>query len=78
MAPDDTQKIMLARKAMLLAVDAITREDSTIKAVLVATDGTGLYVSPLRLTKEETYALLITASAALEPETLCNMSGELH
>lgn len=74
----DEERIVLARKAMLLAVESITKEDSTLKAVLVATDGSGLYVSPLRMTKEETFAVLVAACSALEPETLCNPSGEVH
>lgn len=74
----DEERITLARKAMAAATEAITKEESSIKAVLIATDGYGLFVTPLRMTKEETFSLLVAACSALEPETLANPSGEVH
>lgn len=75
---NDEVKIELAKLALVAAVDKICQPDSVLQAVMVVTDGTGLFITPLRVTKNEAFSLLVAACTALEPEELVNNSGEVH
>lgn len=75
---NDETRTELAKLAMVAAVDKVCEEGSTLRAVMVVTDGQGLYVTPLRLSKIDTFSLLVAACTALEPEELVNNSGEMH
>lgn len=74
----DEQRIELARKVLLEAAQSVTNEASNLAAVLIVTDGSGVFISPLRLTKEQTFSLLVAACSAVEPENFEDHSGELH
>jgi hypothetical protein len=74
----DDQRNELACKFMLEAATQITRENSRVQAVLVATDGEALFVTPLRLNREDAFSLLVAACSSLEPKTFDNPSGEMH
>ena len=74
----DEQRIELARKVLLEAAQSVTNANSNLAAVLVVTDGAGIFISPLRLTKEQTFSVLVAACSAVEPENFEDRSGELH
>lgn len=74
----DEARIELAKLSMLATVDKLCASDSTLQAVMVMTDGKGLWITPLRVTKNEAFSLLVAACTALEPEELVNNSGEVH
>lgn len=74
----DEERIEIAKLAMLAAVDKLCVQDSPLQAVMVVTDGKGLWITPLRVTKNEAFSLLVAACTALEPEELVNNSGEVH
>jgi len=74
----DEQRIEMARKVMLETAQSVTDEGSNLAAVMIVTDGSGLFISPLRLTKEQTFSLLVAACAAVDPENFEDHSGELH
>jgi hypothetical protein len=75
---DDEARIELAKEALVSTVDKICEANSTLSAVMVVTDGVGLLVVPVRITKNEAFSLLVAACTALEPEDLKTSSGELH
>jgi len=74
----DAERNELARRVMLEAATSITQEGSRIQAVLVATDGEALFVTSLRLTRVDAFALLVAACSSLEPQTFDTPSGEMH
>ena len=78
MEMNDEARIELAKLALVAAVDKICEPDSKLQAVMVITDGTGLFITPLRVSKNEAFSLLVAACTALEPEDLVNNSGEMH
>lgn len=75
---DDT-KIEFAKNMLLNAVNKVCEPDSRLSALLVVTDGEGLLLMPVGLTKREAFTILVAACTALEPEDAAdNAPGELH
>lgn len=74
----DEERVELAKLAMMAAVDKLCEPENNMQAVMVITDGTGLFITPLRVSKEGAFSLLVAACTALEPEELVNTSGEVH
>jgi hypothetical protein len=66
----DEEKTEMSRAALATAVSVICQEDSTLSAILLVTDGEGLMIHPLRVSKEQAFSLLVAACTALEPEDM--------
>lgn len=75
---NDEARIELAKLALLATIDKLCEPENNMQAVMVVTDGTGLFITPLRVSKNEAFSLLVAACTALEPEELINNSGEMH
>lgn len=66
----DEEKTEMSRIALAAAVDHICQQESTLSAILLVTDGEGLMIHPLRVSKEQAFSLLVAACTALEPEDM--------
>lgn len=79
MKPTEDEIIEMARTAFATAARHVTQPDSNLQAILIATDGDGLFITPLRLTKHDAFCLLVAACSALEPEeNKPTDKGEMH
>lgn len=72
----DEEKTEMSRAALAVAADVICRQDSTLSAILLVTDGEGLMIHPLRVSKEQAFSILVAACSALEPQDLKDTQGE--
>jgi hypothetical protein len=63
----DEQRTMLALTSFKMLANAVCAEDSTLKAVLVVTDGQHVAINPMRVSKEGAFSLLVAACTSLEP-----------
>jgi hypothetical protein len=66
----DEEKNARARVALATAAAHVCEQDSTLSAILLVTDGEGLLIHPLRVSKEQAFSILVAACSALEPEDL--------
>jgi len=66
----DEEKIEMSRAALAVAADVICKPDSNLSAILLVTDGEGLMIHPLRVSKEQAFSILVAACSALEPQDL--------
>jgi hypothetical protein len=72
----DEEKIEMSRAALAVAADVICKPDSNLSAILLVTDGEGLMIHPLRVSKEQAFSILVAACSALEPQDLKETQGE--
>ena len=66
----DDEKTEMSRAAMVTATSVICQPDSKLAAILLVSDGEGLMIHPLRVSKEQAFSILVAACAALEPPDL--------
>jgi hypothetical protein len=72
----DEERTEMSRAALAVAADVICKPDSNLSAILLVTDGEGLMIHPLRVSKEQAFSILVAACSALEPQDLKETQGE--
>jgi hypothetical protein len=69
----DEEKTEMSRAALAVAAENICRQESTLSAILLVTDGEGLMIHPLRISREQAFSVLVAACSALEPEDMSDI-----
>jgi hypothetical protein len=70
---DIAEKERFVKVAQLLCED-----DNKMSAMIVASGKFGMYMVPLRISREEAFALLVAACTVVEPDDMKDKKGGLH